>query len=329
MPMFGFGYGGGPRRGGNGFFLFFLLFLFIGPSAFIFPLLSMLLPLLVGGVAVYTIIKLIKSVTANKDNNNYTYTQARPSSVSQEQTRPNSLSNADLTKIDKKLTSYFKNNVSLPVIDDIALVTAGAKYTSIDQLYLTYKEEKVLKLGDFKNDYYNMYSKIVSLLAEFSKQPESVMAEKVETPDIKEENVLSDAQKYINKIDELNSLIPQEEITNGLNQTCDLLKQIELSKQSKQDAQKLNKLYDYYLPILTGILENYKTLQDRAIKDDEFKKCEAQLIKTIMLINQALKTLYGEMHEDDYLTINADMDTLQTLIKKDGLDEDPFNIEGK
>ena len=52
-------------------------------------------------------------------------------------------------------------------------------------------------------------------------------------------------------------------------------------------------------------------------------------MKTIMLINQALKTLYGEMHEDDYLNINADMDTLQTLIKKDGFTEDPFKAKEK
>ena len=50
----------------------------------------------------------------------------------------------------------------------------------------------------------------------------------------------------------------------------------------------------------------------------------AQLIKTISLINEALKTIYEEMHEDDYMNINADIETLQTLLKKDGLTEDPF-----
>ena len=87
---------------------------------------------------------------------------------------------------------------------------------------------------------------------------------------------------------------------------------------------ELKKLYDYYLPILVGILEKYKKLQDVSIKSDEFKDCESQLIKTIILINEALKTIYEEMHEDDYMNINADIETLQTLLKKDGLTEDPF-----
>ena len=134
---------------------------------------------------------------------------------------------------------------------------------------------------------------------------------------------MSDAEKYIETINTLNAQIPQEEITNGLYQTCDLIKQIETSREDN-DNQKLKKLYDYYLPILVGILEKYKKLQDASIKSEEFKDCESQLIKTIILINEALKTIYDEMHEDDYMNINADINTLQTLLKKDGLMEDPF-----
>lgn len=322
MPMFGFGYGRGPRRGGGGFLLLFFLFMF-APELLFGVGLIYLLPIVIGGVAVWGIIKAIKSSLDSRPK------QAKATKVNVNNTRPENMSNADLSRIDKKLSTFFKNNVSLPIIEDIALVPSGGKYSSIDQLYITYKEEKVLKLADFKEEHFGMYNRIVELLNEFSKKSETIIKEEVNKPDIKEEDILSDAQKYINKINDLNAAIPQEEITNGLYQTCDLLKKIELSKQSKQDKQKLTKLYDYYLPILTGILENYKNLQDRAIKDDEFVKCESQLIKTIMLINQALKTLYSEMHEDDYLDINADMETLQTLIKKDGFGEDPFKTEGK
>lgn len=323
--MFYFGSGRGPRRGGGNFFFIFFLLLAFGPGALILPALFQLLPIIVLGFVGFGAAKLIKGLVESNKNNKAS-TSFR---TNKKETRYDNLSNADLTKIDKKLTNYYKNNVTLPVISDIGLVTSNGKYTSVDNLYLTYKDEKVVKLSDFKIEHYSVYSKIMSLLVEFAKQKEDITSFKVETPKPRKEDILSDAQKYINKINDLNAQIPQEEITNGLYQTCDLLNKIELSKQSKQDAQKLTKLYDYYLPILTGILENYKTLQDRAVKDDEFTKCESQLIKTIMLINQALKTLYGEMHEDDYLNINADMDTLQTLIKKDGFVEDPFKVKEK
>lgn len=318
--MFGFGYGRGPRGGGGGSFFFIMLLLMFAPELlFGFGFLYILIPLALIGVATWAIVRFIKIIANNKKS------QTKQTSTSGNRTY--GMSNAELVKIDKKLGNYFKKNVSLPIIDDVALETSSGNYVSIDQLFLTYKGEKVLKLGDYKEEHFGIYNQIVELLVEFSKQPDKVMNAKVETPEVKKEDILSDAQKYINKINDLNAAIPQEEITNGLYQTCDLLNKIELSKQSKQDEQKLTKLYDYYLPILTGILENYKTLQDQAVKGEEFKKCEAQLIKTIMLINQALKTLYSEMHEDDYLNINADIDTLQTLLKKDGLTEDPFKMD--
>lgn len=327
MPIFYFG--GGPRRGGGGGFFGIIFLLFFLPVLFDLidigiSLIAYLIPLILIGVAGYSIYKVIKKLIENKKSNPTNKTQ-----YTQKKQTSSGFSNSDLTKIDKKLASYYKKNVSLPVINGISLVTQDGSYTALDQLYISYKDEKVCKLAEFKEDYPEIYNKIFSLLVAFAKQPDSVMAQEVNTKETKKGEVLSDAQKYIEKISSLNAQIPQEEITNGLYQTCDLLNKIEKSKQSKQDEQKLNKLYDYYLPILTGILENYKGLQDNAVKGEEFKKCEAQLIKTIMLINQALKTLYSGMHEDDYMNINADINTLQTLLQKDGYGEDPFATKEK
>ena len=209
------------------------------------------------------------------------------------------------------------------MIEGISLTTQSGKFTTVDQLYLTYKDEKILKLEEFKEKYYPVYDKIMQLLLVFSKKGEDVMKAEVDmTP--KKDRQLSDANKYIDKIDALNRAIPQEEITNGLYQTCDLLKQIDLLKETKNDETKVKKLYDYYLPILIDVLERYKKLQDAPTHGDEFKKCEAQLIKTIVLINEALKTIGNSMQEDDYMNINADISTLQSLLQKDGYGDDPF-----
>lgn len=314
--MFWFGGPRGPRRGGFSIFpILFILFLFGGD---LFGLIFALLPIAVTGFIIYSVINTITGNTIKKPK--------RPiRNAVNSKKASDGISNADIVRIDKKLTNYFSKNVVLPVIEEACLVTSG-QYNGIDSLYLTYKDEKLCRLSEFKENYPDIYNRIVKLLVEFSKQPDAVMETKVETPEIKKTAVLSDAQKYIKKIDALNAQIPQEEITNGLYQTCDLLNKLDLSdlKETSYDKAKLNKLYDYYLPILTGILENYKKLQDTGIKNEEFKNSEAQLIKTIILINEALKTIYSEIHEDDYLNINADINTLQTLLKKDGYADNPF-----
>ena len=165
------------------------------------------------------------------------------------------------------------------------------------------------------------HAKIAKLLLLFSEQSDEVLKAEVKRPEVKKTKIdpkISEAQRYIKIITDLNQGIPQEEIASGLEQTCALLRQIEVSAKDEDDS-IIDKLYDYYLPILTKILENYKSLLESGAKGEEFKKCEAQLIKTILLINEALKTINDNLHEDDYMNLSADITTLQSLLKKDGL----------
>ena len=301
-----------------------LLFIFILFGAFFAEILSgvlsVLAVLLPFGVIGYLIYKFaLKANNNNSSSANNDFVTRK----SNEGTYVSKLSVPELNKIDKKLNSYFKSNLSLPVIDGITLTTNG-KFTTVDQLFLAYKDEKICKLSEFKYNYPDVYKKIMDLLLVFSTKSDDVLKTSVQTNEIKKEDKLSDANKYIDKIDELNRAIPQEEITNGLYQTCDLLKQIDILSETHSDNNKIAKLYDYYLPILTSALEKYKKLQDAPVHGDDFNSCEAQLIKTIVLINEALKTICSSMQEDDYMNINADMNTLQSLLKKDGYGENPF-----
>ncbi|MBR3227804.1 MAG: hypothetical protein IKF68_04580 [Erysipelotrichaceae bacterium] len=316
------------RRPFGGGFIFFAFYMFIIFSNLIYGFAELLFPLIFMGVigySIYSIIQKQNALNSNPRRVNQTRNINATNNVNRRtvNSRVSKLSNADLNLIDKKLTAYFKNNLNLPVVEGIALTTQSGKFTTADQLYLTYKDEKILKLDEFKNRYAPVYEKIMQLLLVFSKKSDDVLKATVDT-EPKKKNILSDGDKYIDRINALNEAIPQEEITNGLYQTCDLLKQIDLLKETKNDENKVKKLYDYYLPILIDVLERYKKLQDSPNHGDEFKKCEAQLIKTIILINEALKTIGSSMQEDDYMNINADISTLQSLLQKDGYGNDPF-----
>ena len=239
----------------------------------------------------------------------------------------NTLSNRDRNRIDKKLEKYFRQNIKLPIVDNIALTTKNGNYTVIEDLYISMDDELIMSMEEFRNDYPDMYDKICELLLAFSKQEDNVF-NNVETnkEEVKVQKEISNAQKYIDKINSLNVDIANEEVKNGLYQTSALLKQIDLYA-DENDNDKLTKLYEYYLPILTKILENYKNLGKINAKNDEFKKNETQLVKTIALINEALKEMNKSLHEDDYMNLSADITTLQSLLKKDGLVSNPFQKE--
>ena len=306
------------RRNGSGFGFFGLILFFMIFGDLIGGLtvaLMSLIPLGAIGLLIYSI---VKGGVSNKKND---FNRAAPKK------KAYTMKNGDLNKIDKKLANYFKHNISLPVVDDISLTTQSGKFTTADQLYLTYKDEKICKLGEFNSQYGDVYKKIMDLLLVFSTKDEDFLKAEVKVEEPKKKNKLSSGEKYIERINELNNSIPQEEITNGLYQTCDLLKQLNYLTENKDDNPKLTKLYDYYLPILVSALEKYKTLQDSKVINDDFKQTEAGLIKTIVLINEALKTIIGSMQEDDYMNINADVSTLQSLLKKDGYGSDPFGSD--
>jgi len=236
------------------------------------------------------------------------------------------LSNAQRKKIDKKLKAYFKDNYALSVYEDIALITANGEYSEIERLQLCCNGEVIMSLDEFKTSYPVMFDRICDLLLKFADYSDEVLKAEVKNENIKTEKAkkLSDAQKYIDKINNLNSLIPNEEITNGLYQTCALLKQIDLGSEKQENKSGMTKLYDYYMPMLVSILENYRKLQDNDSQSEEFKKQEAHLIKTIILINEALKAINESLYETDYMNLSADMTTLQSLLKQDGYGNNPF-----
>ena len=312
------------RRGVDLGSIIFILIVFGAIAENILPLLFILLPLGFMGIIGYAIYKALSNKNNNSNKNvdsNNSYENTNYST--------NNISNSDLNKIDKKLTSYFKNNMNLPIIEGISLTTQAGKFTTVDQLFLTYKDEKIIKLVDFKKKYGDVYLKIMNLLLVFANKNDEVIKEEVKNNDVSSNKTANEGDEYIEKINELNSAIPQEEITNGLYQTCDLLKEVNLLNETYNDKNKVSKLYDYYLPILVSVLEKYKKLQDSKVHGEEFKECETQLIKTIVLINEALKTICASMQEDDYMNINADIDTLQSLLEKDGYGESPFGGDKK
>ena len=80
---------------------------------------------------------------------------------------------------------------------------------------------------------------------------------------------------------------------------------------------KLEKLYSYYIPLLIDILNQYKDLQSTS--DEAAKK---RLKETVKLINEAMKMLIGDLRDEDFVNLKADMATLKFLLQQDGLATD-------
>lgn len=303
-------------------------------NSWIFPVLFFMIIFGFGGIFSGLLFPLIiffiiyKSVTKNNEERQ---TIRRRSSSGQSRTR---LSGRQSDLVNEALSRYFRTHEKLPLLEEISLRPEKAEYTGLRNLVLLKDDDCIGTLDEFGERYPRLYNEILRFLVEFAKQPQTeekpqttadqkpeVPAEEADLPQAEPaQPELDRAEAYIEKINALNTEIANESITNGLYQTCALLKHLAIAEEKfPENKDKLDKLYQYYLPILLDILENYKNIGQSASNHEDFHEAEDRLNKTIILINEAMKTISATMAEDDLMSLSADMTTLEALLKKDGL----------
>ena len=302
---------------------FFLIFLFIfGDTGFI-PF------ALIAGLTAFIMMKAVQASQKNNPGvqngrvNSYGYTERR---------NGNAHTSADLAKINVYLRKYFKNNTRLSLPNALELVLRTPSYESMYSLDVYRNNTKIGTLNQFRQKYPDLYDDLFDTLLAMAKndqiavKPDIVDAEIVDKKEKKDTTVNTstaktqmDAKYYVQTINSLNDDIPDEEISNGLFETAALLKQIDILESKFPDSKKkLEKLYDYYLPILLRILKQYVNLQSAKFAP-EYQKTKEDLKKTIGLINGAMEKITTQMTDNDFINISADISTLEAVLQKDGL----------
>ena len=243
--------------------------------------------------------------------------------------RSGSSQSSKIAKINLYLRQYFKSRNSIRVVDQIELRLREEKYASLSSLDVYRNNTYICSLNEYQRRYPESYSAIINDLyftqANSPLQAEVFDAEVVENPQPKKEETVKkekNAQYFIEEITSLNNDIPDEEISNGLYETASLLKQVQtLESKFPNSKDKLKKLYEYYLPILINILNQYRNLQ-YAKTDPSYEDTKNKLIRTIHLINDAMAKIISSMTDEDFINLSADISTLEAVLKKDGLTSD-------
>ena len=220
----------------------------------------------------------------------------------------------DNQKAVSALKQYFETRTSLQIEGGLILKKENNQLSSIDHLVLYLDDDQIATLDEFKKTYPSTYNDLLQQCLVLIESGHIQPAEEVkkETP--------TSIEKCIELLNAQNLDIDNEEVSNGLYEVCAYLKQIDLVvKQFPQLQEKTAKLTRYYLPILLEILDSYKQLDKSVRNHEEFQKAHQRLLKTILLINEALKTIITSLTQEYFMDLSADMTTLETLLKKDGL----------
>ena len=232
---------------------------------------------------------------------------------------------------------------------------AGKMYVNIRDLaaqtnksmdYVLKDVKKMLKLGFFPQGHldqkgtclmlddatYREYLKLeqqqkVLAKEEAEKAARKAAAQKKNTSQNRElQLMIQDGQEYIQKLHDMNELLPGETISRKLYRMENLLKEIfEQLEEDPSQMPKMKKLMNYYLPTTIKLLEAYKDFDDVSVPGDDIIKAKAEIEKTVDTINEAFTELLNKLFQSTVFDVTTDAQVLQTMLKKEGLTKNEFS----
>ncbi|NLZ74931.1 MAG: hypothetical protein GX914_00330 [Erysipelotrichia bacterium] len=233
-------------------------------------------------------------------------------------------------KLLRKIEKFFEKNQQLNIDDETYLVITDNKNVSLDTIDIYMREEYIGTLQDYFSAYPNSFNSLSNLINKYLNNKnlsETQVVEKIQKEIVKTFD--KDCAFYIRELSQLKDGIENQQVTKGLEETIHHLQSIKKIEDEFTDSKnKTVKLYQYYLPMLTDIVSNYKRLSVNINNTADFKNSEDRLLKTTVLINGALNTISSSLVEDYYTELNVDMRTLESILKKDGLVDELQNQEG-
>lgn len=224
----------------------------------------------------------------------------------------------------KKMSKYFENNQQINIDDETYLKVTDKDNVDLDTVDIYMRNEYIGTLKDYYNAYPYAFNALANELTKYLNKKNSTKTTTTTVAKEEEQKTKTEIKKdsayYIKQFSELQKSISNQQINEGLNESIEYLRQIKKTEDEFSDSRsKTGKLYQYYLPMLNDILENYIRLKKNGSDSADSKASEDRLLKTIVLINGALKTISSSLVEDYYTEMNVDMRTLESILKKDGL----------
>lgn len=224
----------------------------------------------------------------------------------------------EYAQLNDYLKKWFRYEAILQMDQGYELRLKNREYQGLDSLDVYGSNGYVDHFQNFKN---NQPEKYAALLQEMMIRAKTVSADD-NVIDVQVTKHEEKENHFVERIDDLNTSIQDPEVKEALYKTRALLLQVEeLEKSFPESKDKLRKLYEYYLPYLISILEKFAKVQVSKMNDD-YDGSKDKLIRTVSLVNEAMENMISNMNDEDFMELNADMSTLEAILKKDGLTND-------
>ncbi len=136
------------------------------------------------------------------------------------------------------------------------------------------------------------------------------------------DEVLASGNKMLAQLQQANAALPDDDISRKISQIEeDCVRIFEYVRQNPHQAGQCRKFINYYLPTLLDLVNIRARLEgDSGQNIDASKQRIAGLLDTAAV---AFDKFYDQLHADQAMNINAEISVFDTMLKQEGLAEEP------
>lgn len=146
-----------------------------------------------------------------------------------------------------------------------------------------------------------------------------------ETGNAAADTLIRQGQELMHKIRLENDLIPDPVLSQKMDQLDEVAARIfRTVAEHPEQAPKLNRLMDYYLPTTLKVLQGYRRMDERNVQGSEADAARKQIEEAMNVVIKACQLQLNALYQDDIMDISTDIDVLETMVRKDGLAESKF-----
>ena len=169
-------------------------------------------------------------------------------------------------------------------------------------------EETHLILG------YDTYRRYQEMKAKTERLREEQKAAEAANP------VVAEGRQYILKIREANDALPEEDISQKLQQLETIIGKIfACVEQRPQKLPEIRRFLNYYLPTTLKLVTAYREFSEQPVQGSNIQNAKNTIKQTLDTVNDAFAKLLDGLYQDDVLDISSDASVLESMLAQEGL----------
>lgn len=137
--------------------------------------------------------------------------------------------------------------------------------------------------------------------------------------------VIKEGNDYLQQIRAANDALPGEVISQKLDRLENVTARIFICiRQHPEKLPDIRRFIRYYMPTTLKLVKSYEEFENQPVHGENISKAKEEIEHALDTINTAFENLLDTLFADDALDVSADISTLETMLKQEGLTGSDF-----